>query len=153
MVGQFDRFVDVRAICSSRHSCCAVSRPRSCIFDCICSNRQHIPTFGILGVLIGQSLITNYPLALFANARQVLPDDVINVSSKGNNQSPPGTEKRVVPRKWNETVRYAMSIEAQPILSFFLIGHCVFSWMFALLAAGLPAGMYARQHSTPDSPC
>jgi len=77
--------------------------------------------------VIRSALVTNWPLALIANPPSTSAESLVTSAF------PPGAT-------------------TTPLARFFLIGHCVWSWFFALLAGWAAATMYAkRQRDLPPS--
>jgi hypothetical protein len=65
-----------------------------------------------------ETLITNYPLALLADARHIDPSQ------------PKFTPTNAAAFSWTTL----MSNDGTPIMGFFRIGHCIWSWLLALVA-------------------
>jgi hypothetical protein len=93
----------------------------------------------------GEGLLTNEPLGLAARSLNI-----------------PGTPRGSGPVQFNvdQIIRQGMQWDSngwnmpEPELhNFFLIGHCVFSWIFAVLAAWFAGRMYdRRERSTKGTP-
>jgi hypothetical protein len=88
---------------------------------------------------IGRLLFTNYPMAEIALAKQMsIPSGPVSYSA-------PRTRGEAV----DEVISNSMLVPSDtlPVARLFLIGHCVWSWLFALLGGWFAGSMYARRNS------
>ena len=106
-----------------------------------------------------EPLITNLPLAMSARAMQ-LPSNVPTMTtlepvppqmtSQGNGEDSFGGIATAVmterPLTLDEYVRFASRPDTGGTLgAFFLVGHCVWSWLFGLLAGWFAGNIYAKR--------
>jgi hypothetical protein len=140
------------------------SRQRTCALIFAAAGLGYL-LFATMSCFAGakESLLTNYPLAYaakglqtYGSTTQVPVTRYVPASSKN---SAGGTVTRYLPQ-----TQYVASappihdiIQAQstatagsPLRSIFIIGHCVFSWLFALLAAWFAGQMYDRRSGRAD---
>jgi len=117
-------------------------------------------------------LVTNYPLAIAARELRIAPP-ARNYTAAPSLERPPTTPSALasymsalnaaptpapINRSGDALQAYvwlglSQDDEAMPIHRFFMIGHCVWSWFFAILAGWFAAVMYAkrqRQLQTTD---
>ena len=91
----------------------------------------------------GRYLFTNYPLALLAMTKQLtVPNGPIHYSrpiSSGD--------------ALDEIISgaYIVSGDSTPIARMFLIGHCAWSWIFALVAGWVASAVYSSRSSAGDA--
>jgi hypothetical protein len=105
-----------------------------------------------------ESLLTNYPVAYVAKVVGTFPSNthspvttvvpVTGYSSTGGTQTQYVTETRYVAGAppINDVIQaQSTAMTGSPLRSVFVIGHCVFSWLFAVLAAWFAGRMYDRR--------
>jgi hypothetical protein len=101
-------------------------------------------------------LITNYPLAALAESRNVYPVNTPIYATQNVAYGvigPPGSVANGAgPNQPTPSMIELLSMLAQssgitPLTQFFLIGHCVWSWVFALLAGWFAGSQYQRRVS------
>ena len=127
--------------------------------------------------LFSRSLLTNYPLALIARAREIrgvpyaytpaVPTSTsttvpasspypavptsspylvgtVTLSASPANASPATIDSVISAGALNFNTTTALS-------NFFLIGHCLWSWLFALLAGWFAGWIYAKRHNGKEA--
>jgi len=82
---------------------------------------------------ISEALITDYPLALLADARHITPSE-----------RPPFDNTKAGFFYWTTMI----SNGGDPITQFFRVGHCVWSWLLALFAGWFASHVYAKAKRT-----
>src|SRR5262245_49016166 len=122
--------------------------------------------------LFSRSLLTNYPLALIARAREVrgvpyayTPAAPTSAYSTVPATSPypavptsspylvAGTPVNASPAPVDSVIsQAALNVNSTTDLTnFFLIGHCVWSWLFALLAGWFAGWIYAKRKNSKEA--
>ena len=100
----------------------------------------------ILFSLLGGSLATNYPLALIARANDF--SGIPGTPPVTGYMTPYGVPVAVSQSSSIDEVILAglrAGVTITPLARFFLIGHCAWSWIVALLAGWLAGWTYARR--------
>jgi hypothetical protein len=124
---------------------------------------------------VARTLVTNYPIAWFVTVRDpqlfvppvastaatpsysapVQPPPIPTITTtlpNGTQQISVVTVSAVAPHTPLEPViflGFEFDDQYNPVPTYFLIGHCVWSWLIALLAAWFAGRMYARRQATP----
>ena len=105
---------------------------------------------------IRSALLTNYPLAVVAGAQGLANEPpspfnppMISNTSTDATATPSSPPTSTLSRPTIRTViELAFGRSAlMPLGRFFLIGHCLFSWLFALVAGWAAAAMYSKRAS------
>src|SRR5262245_21797739 len=92
----------------------------------------------LIMVAPSQTIITNVPLALSAKALDVGTNWV-------GSPAPDGTiVRQYIHATWEELVGYGSKLNSGEGGAFFLIGHCVWSWLFALLGGWYCSYVYSK---------
>lgn len=99
-------------------------------------------------------LMTNYPLAALAESRNVYPMNTPIYATQNGGLAygvigPPGSvANNAAPNQPSMIELLSMLAQSSgitPLTQFFLIGHCVWSWLFALLAGWFAGSQYQRR--------
>jgi hypothetical protein len=111
----------------------------------------------LLSSAFGDSVITNIPLGLSAKALGIPLDYVTAVINPpptiiaAKTGLPPVASGDLIPSEielgsFDEYLFWGSRPDSRhPVHAFFLIGHCVWSWLFALLAGWFAGNIYAKR--------
>jgi hypothetical protein len=127
---------------------------------------------------VGRSLVTNYPIAWFVTMRdpQLFAPPALPSATSSAYLPPAATPASAVPMvttrttlpngTWVASPAIAQNGSLEPIVflgfefddqynpvpKYFLIGHCVWSWLIALLAGWFAGRMYAKRQPAATQP-